>query len=63
VDCSKHIRIPFVSLVLELLICIDFVAFCLENPAEGFWVHVVDVVFIELEGIAVVFKHLIIVYL
>lgn len=62
-DCSQHFGISFVSLVLEFLICIYFVTFCLENPAEGFRVHVIDVVFIELEGIAVVFEYLIIVYL
>jgi len=46
VDSVKHFGIAFECFFLKLLIRVDLIAFCLENPAESFRVHVIDIVLI-----------------
>jgi hypothetical protein len=44
VDNVEHLCIFFVGLFLKLLVCVYLVAFGLQDPAEGFGVHVVYIV-------------------
>lgn len=48
---------------MELLVCIDLVAFRLEDPTQCFGVHVVYIVLMELKRIGVIFEDLIVVNL
>lgn len=62
VDALQHLRIPLIGFLLELNVGVDLVAFGLENPAEGFGIHVVDIIFVEFERVGLVLEDLIIVY-
>lgn len=59
----QHFSILFESLLMELLVCIDLVAFRLEDPTQCFGVHVVYIVLMELKRIGVIFEDLIVVNL
>ena len=63
VDLLEHLVVALERLALELLVCVDLVTLGLKDPAQRLRVHVIDVALAELERIAVVLEHLVIVYL
>lgn len=61
VDLLDHFVVALECLALELLVGVDLIAFCLEDPAERLGIHVVDVALAEFEGIAVVLEDFVVV--
>ena len=61
VEVLQELRVALEGLLLELRVCVDFIAFGLQDPAQGLGVHVVDILLVQLERIHRVLEHLVVV--
>ena len=51
IDVIEHLCVPLEGLLLKFFICVDLVTFCFQDPAQCFWVHIVNIALAEFEGI------------
>lgn len=58
----QHLGVPLEGFLLKLFISVYLIAFCLQNPAESFRVHVVDIALAELERVGGVIEYPFVVY-
>lgn len=63
VNGPQHLSVALECFVLKLFIGVYLIALGLQDPAESLRVHVVYIAFVQLEGIAVVFKDFVVVNL
>ena len=61
INALQEFRITFIRLFLEFFVCVDLIAFGLQNPTKSLSVHIVNVILVEFKRICLVLEDLIVI--